>query len=195
MNLVEHVQQKFAQSIKTQMEAESLLAEPIARAASLIVQRLLEGSKILCCGNGAGAADAQRFSSDMLNRFERERPGLPALALTTDTSTLTAIASDYDYDEVFAKQLHAIGHPGDLLLVISSHDDAENLCAAVAAAHEREMFVVMLTANQPGRLADHLREHDVEIRVPTEHASTAREVHVVALNSLCDLIDLQLLGS
>lgn len=194
MDLIDYVHQQFELSIKTRMESELLLAEPIAQAASLIVQRLLEGSKVLACGNGASAAEAQRFSSDMLNRFERERPGLPALSLSADVATITAIATDYDYDEVFAKQIHAIGHPGDLLLAISPNGDIENINAAIAAAHEREMYIIALTGGDGGRLTHHLREHDIEIRVPAEQISIIQETHVFAIHCLCGLIDLQLLG-
>jgi D-sedoheptulose 7-phosphate isomerase len=194
MNLVDRVRQNFAQSINTQMQAESLLAEPIAHAATLIVQRLLEGSKVLTCGNGASAAEAQRFSSSMLNRFQRERPGLPALALVGDIATITAIASDYDYDEIFAKQIHAMGHPGDVLLAISATGSADNIGAAIAAAHEREMFIVELGSDSGDDMSNHLREHDVALRIPSEHSPTVQELHVFTVNCLCDLIDLQLLG-
>lgn len=195
MDSLEYIHQQFELGIKTRMESKALLAEPIARAATLIVQRLLEGSKTLACGNGVSAAEAQRFSAIMLNRFERERPGLPALSLSADVATVTAIANDYDYDEVFAKQIHAIGHPGDLLLAISPGGEAENINAAVAAAHEREMFVIALTGNGGGNLAHHLRETDIEIRVPAVQAAVIQEIHVFAIHCLCDLIDQQLLGT
>ncbi|HEC16704.1 MAG TPA: phosphoheptose isomerase [Sedimenticola sp.] len=195
MNLTDRVQQLFNDSIQTKMQAQADLAGPIARAAELMVSRMLDGSKIMSCGNGGSAADAQHFSSEMLNRFERERPGLPAMALSTDSSTLTSIANDYDYDEVFAKQVRALGQPGDVLLAISTSGESPNVNAAVEAAHEREMYVVALSGKDGGRLASLLREEDREIRAPSETTARIQEVHLLAIHCLCDLIDQQLLGS
>ena len=195
MNLTDRVQQLFNDSIQTKMQAQADLAGPIARAAELMVSRMLDGSKIMSCGNGGSAADAQHFSSEMLNRFERERPGLPAMALSTDSSTLTSIANDYDYDEVFAKQVRALGQPGDVLLAISTSGESPNVNAAVEAAHEREMYVVALSGKDGGRLASLLREEDREIRVVSETTARIQEVHLLAIHCLCDLIDQQLLGS
>ena len=160
----------------------------------MIVQSLLDGGKILSCGNGGSAGDAQHFSSEMLNRFERERPGLPAIALTTDTSTLTSIANDYHYNDVFAKQIRALGHPGDVLLAISTSGNSANVLSAADAAHEREMRIVALTGKDGGGLASLLEETDVEIRVPAGNTARIQEVHLLAIHCLCDLIDHQLLG-
>ncbi len=149
---------------------------------------------MLACGNGGSAGDAQHFSSEMLNRFEHERPGLPAIALTTDTSTLTSIANDYAFDQVFAKQLRALGQPGDVLLAISTSGNSANVLAAAAAAHELDMWVVALTGRDGGRLKPMLRPGDIEIRVPAESTARIQEVHLLAIHCLCDLIDTQLLG-
>jgi len=192
--LIHRVKQLFQESIQTKAEAEDLLAAPIAAAAQLIVSRMMEGGKILSCGNGGSAADAQHFSSEMLNRFERERPGLPAFALTTDSSTITSIANDYDYEEVFAKQVRALGQPGDVLLAISTSGESPNVNAAIEAAHEREMYVVVLSGKDGGRQATLLTEHDQEIRVPSETTARIQEVHLLTIHCLCDLIDQQLLG-
>ena len=195
MHLTNRVQQLFDDSIQTKMQAQAELAGPIVQAAELIVSRMLDGGKIMSCGNGGSAADAQHFSSEMLNRFERERPGLPAIALSTDSSTLTSIANDYDYDEVFAKQVRALGQPGDVLLAISTSGESPNVNAAIEAAHEQEMFVVALSGKGGGRQATLLRDKDREIRVPSENTARIQEVHLLAIHCLCDLIDQQLLGS
>ena len=194
MDLIARVEHNFNASIRAGMESIPLLAGPVADAGDLIVRVLLQGGKIMSCGNGGSAAAAQYFASLMLNRFERERPGLPALALTTDSTTLTSIAADYDLDEIFAKQLHALGQGTDLLLTISNNDNVDNVIAAVEAAHEREMPVIALSGGQTGRLARLLQGTDVEIRVPDDTHSRVLEVHFMTLHCLCDLIDRQLLG-
>ena len=149
---------------------------------------------MLSCGNGGSAGDAQHFSSEMVNRFERERPGLPAVALTTDSSTLTSIANDYDYSRVFARQIEALGQPNDLLLAISTSGHSSNIKAAIEAAHEREMGVVALTGRDGGDAAKLLRPGDVELRVPSDSTARIQEVHLLVIHCLCDLVDLQLLG-
>jgi D-sedoheptulose 7-phosphate isomerase len=194
MDLAQRVRSLFDESIRTKQAATDVLAEPLAQAARLIVERLLQGGKVLSCGNGGSAGDAQHFSAEMLNRFEQERPGLPALALTTDTSTLTSIANDYHFDEVFARQLRALGHPGDLLLAISTSGNSPNILAAVDAAHEKDMDVIALTGRDGGDLAPRLLEDDVEIRVPSPSTARIQEVHLLAIHCLCDLVDCQLLG-
>ena len=194
LQLNRRVQQLFEQSIQTKAEALPLLEQPIVDAAELIVAQLLNGAKLLSCGNGGSAADAQHLASEMLNRFERERPGLPAVALTTDSSTLTSIANDYAFDQVFAKQIHALGQPGDLLLVISTSGDSRNVLQAVQAAHEREMFVIGLSGRDGGALAPLLSETDIEIRVAADSTARIQEVHLLIIHCLCDLIDRQLLG-
>ncbi len=195
MELNDRIKQIFEQSIQTKIEAMPLLVDPIAGAAELIVAQLLEGCKILSCGNGGSAGDAQHFSSEMLNRFERERPGLPAIALTTDTSTLTSIANDYSYERVFARQIEALGQPGDLLLAISTSGNSNNVSAAIEAAHEREMAVIALTGKEGGEAAKLLVPGDVEIRVPSGSTARIQEVHLLVIHCLCDLVDQQLLGS
>jgi D-sedoheptulose 7-phosphate isomerase len=146
-------------------------------------------------GNGGSAADSQHFAAELLNRFERERPGLAAMALTTDTSTLTSIANDYDYNQVFSKQVRALGHAGDVLLAISTSGNSPNVMAAVDAAHERQMGVVALTGRNGGKMAAQLGADDVHICVPSQVTARIQEVHLLCLHCLCDAIDLQLLGA
>jgi D-sedoheptulose 7-phosphate isomerase len=191
----EHVRQTFAASIETKQLAVLVLAEPIVRAADMIIDALLADHKILSCGNGGSAGDAQHFSSEMLNRFERERPGLPAMALTTDTSTLTSIANDYSFDQVFSKQIKALGQAGDVLLAISTSGESANVADAVIAAHERDMKVIALSGRGGGQMAQLLWEDDVEIRVPSQSTARIQEVHLLVSHCLCDLIDRRLLGS
>ena len=155
---------------------------------------LLNNGKILSCGNGGSAGDAQHFSSEMLNRFEMERPGLPAMALTTDSSTLTSIANDYCYEDIFSKQVRALGQPGDCLLAISTSGNSENVLRAVQAAHERNVQVVALTGRDGGKMAGIYREGDVELRVPATSTARIQEVHLLVIHCLCDLIDRRLLG-
>ncbi|MCG8488336.1 MAG: phosphoheptose isomerase [Candidatus Thiodiazotropha sp.] len=190
----ERIQKLFNQSIQTKIEALPLLTQPIADAARLVFDRLLEGNKILSCGNGGSAGDAQHFSSEMLNRYERERPGLPAIALTTDSSTVTSISNDYDFSLIFSRQVEALGQPNDLLLAISTSGNSSNVNHAVQSAHEREMAVVALTGKDGGELAKLLAPGDVEIRVPSSVTARIQEVHLLIIHCLCDLVDQQLLG-
>jgi D-sedoheptulose 7-phosphate isomerase len=194
MDLISRVNQSFQDSISTKQLAADMLAEPIARAAQAMTQCILAGNKILSCGNGGSAGDAQHFSSEMLNRFEMERPGLPAMALSTDTSTITSIANDYSYELIFSKQVSALGSHGDILLAISTSGNSGNVCQAIEAAHEREMRVVALTGKNGGRAANLLELDDVEIRVPSDSTARTQEVHLLVIHCLCDLIDHQLLG-
>ena len=194
MDPVIRVRNHFAESIAVKEVAAEQLAESIAAAGRLLSDALLDDGKILSCGNGGSAADAQHFSSELLNRFERERPGLPALALTTDSSTLTSISNDYSYAAIFSKQVRALGNSQDVLLAISTSGNSENVIRAVAAAHEREMRVVALTGCDGGRMADLFSEDDVEIRVPATRTARIQEVHLVVIHCLCDLIDTTLLG-
>ena len=194
MDLISRIKQNFHDSINTKQLAADLLAEPLATAAQMITQCLLGGGKILSCGNGGSAGDAQHFSSEMLNRFEMERPGLPAVALTTDSSTLTSIANDYSYDQVFSKQVSALGQQGDILLAISTSGNSTNVNRAIEAAHEREMQVIALSGNQGGDMASALTADDVEIRVPSDSTARIQEVHLLAIHCICDLVDHQLLG-
>jgi len=194
MDLTSRIKQNFHDSINTKQLAADLLAEPLATAAQMITQCLLGGGKILSCGNGGSAGDAQHFSSEMLNRFEMERPGLPAVALTTDSSTLTSIANDYSYDQVFSKQVSALGQQGDILLAISTSGNSTNVNRAIEAAHEREMQVIALSGKQGGDMASTLTADDVEIRVPSDSTARIQEVHLLAIHCICDLVDHQLLG-
>ncbi len=194
MDPLARIAQQFNDSIQTKQQALDAVAPAIAHAAELMTRALLAERKILACGNGGSAADAQHFSSELLNRFEMERPGLPALALTTDSSTLTSIANDYRFDEVFAKQVRALGQPGDVLLAISTSGNSANVIQAAHAAHDRDMQVVALTGREGGELGDLLINHDVEIRVPALSTARIQEVHILIIHCLCDLIDQQLLG-
>ena len=192
--LAARAQQLFEDSISTKRMSAALLSPILATAAARIVAQLMQGNKVLSCGNGGSAADSQHFSSEMINRFERERLGLPALALTTDSSTLTSIANDYAYDQVFARQIRALGQPGDLLLAISTSGGSANVLAAAEAAREKEMGIIALTGRDGGTLADVLGPEDIEIRVPSDSTARIQEVHLLSIHCLCDLIDRQLLG-
>ena len=185
----------FRASAEIKLKSADALSGPIAQAIDTMVKCLLAGGKILSCGNGGSAADAQHFSGELLNRFERERPPLAAIALTTDTSTLTAIANDYAYEQVFSKQVAALGHPEDVLFAISTSGNSHNVLRAIEAAHERDMRVVALTGRGGGEMAWALERGDVHVCVP--HAQTARiqEVHLLAIHCLCDGIDYMLLGA
>ena len=195
MDLLQRVKDSFNESIQLKQEACDLLAPSIVRAADLMTDCLLRENKILSCGNGGSAADAQHFSAEMLNRFEMERPGLPAMALTTDSSTLTSIANDYQFADVFSKQVRALGKAGDVLLAISTSGESHNVIHAVDAAHDRNMHVVALTGREGGQIADLMAESDVEIRVPSWSTARIQEVHLMILHAICDLIDHRLLGA
>ena len=188
-NPVDRVKQNFEESIQLKQQSLQVLAAVTAQAAALIALALDQGAKILSCGNGGSAGDAQHFSSEMLNRFEMERPGLPAVALTTDTSTLTSIANDYDFGQIFSKQVLALGNPGDVLLAISTSGNSENVCRAVEAAHRCNMQVVALTGRDGGDMAALLQQADIEIRVPAHSTARTQEVHLLVIHCLCDLID------
>ncbi len=192
--MIERIERHFLASIETKQESMKLLALPIVKAAELMTQHLVQDGKILSCGNGGSAGDSQHFSSEMLNRFERERPGLPAIALTTDTSTITSIANDYNYVEIFAKQVRALGRSNDILLAISTSGNSSNVLAAIRAAHERQMQVIALTGKSGGAIAGELNESDIEIRVPSDVTARIQETHLLVIHCLCDLIDQQLFG-
>lgn len=195
MDAETRVREHFAESIATKQAAALQLSQSITNAGQLMSQALLEEGKILSCGNGGSAGDSQHFSSELLNRFEMERPGLPAVALTTDTSTLTSIANDYAFDDIFAKQVRALGRQNDVLLAISTSGNSENVCRAIVAAHERAMKIVALTGRDGGRVAGLLADDDVEIRVPANRTARIQEVHLLVIHCLCDLIDTTLLGT
>jgi D-sedoheptulose 7-phosphate isomerase len=194
MDSVTRVRGHFTESIATKQSAIDVISESIAVAGELMAQSLLADGKILTCGNGGSAGDAQHFSSELLNRFERERPGLPAMALTTDASTITSISNDYAYEEIFSKQVRALGKSGDVLLGISTSGNSENVIRAITAAHERGMKVVALSGRDGGRMADMFEEGDVEIRVPATRTARIQEVHLVCIHALCDIIDTTMLG-
>lgn len=189
MTDLEAIRGQFADSIAVKQKAMDTLGPAIVRAATAMVDTLRHGGKILACGNGGSAGDAQHFSAELLNRFERERPGLAAVALSTDTSTLTSIANDYAFEQVFSKQVLALGRPEDCLLAISTSGNSPNVVAAIHAAHEKRMQVVALTGRNGGRMAPVLGAGDVEVRVPAERTSRIQEVHLVVLHCLCDAID------
>jgi D-sedoheptulose 7-phosphate isomerase len=195
INLTERIKRHFSDSIQTKMLAHDTLPEYIASAAAMMAQCLLTDRKILSCGNGGSAADAQHFASELLNRFETERPSLPAIALTTDTSTLTSIANDYHYDHIFSKQLKALGQPGDVLLAISTSGNSTNVLRAIEVAHERKLSVIALTGREGGQIANSLFSSDIEIRVPAEVTARIQETHLLIIHCLCDLIDQQLFGN
>ncbi len=194
MELISRINKNFQDSISTKQLASEVLAEPISRSAQIITQCFLNGGKVLSCGNGGSAGDAQHFSSEMLNRFEMERPGLPAVALTTDSSTVTSIANDYNFDQIFSKQVTALGQSGDTLLAISTSGNSDNVNKAIVAAHDREMTVIALDGKSGGEMAGLLSLTDVEIRVPSESTARIQEVHLLVIHCICDLVDHQLLG-
>lgn len=195
MSLTDSIRGHFADSIAAKQASMAVLVDPIAGATELLTATLRAGGKILSCGNGGSAGDAQHFSAELLNRFERERPGLAAVALSTDTSTLTSIANDYAYEQVFSKQVTALGRPGDALLAISTSGSSPNVIAAIHAAHERGLRVVALTGRNGGKMAGALHAGDVEIRVPAERTARIQEVHLVVIHCLCDGIDQALFGA
>lgn len=191
---IEKIRSHFEESLETKRDAMASIIPAIAEAGQLMVDSLRNGGKILSCGNGGSAGDAQHFSAELLNRFEIERPGLPAIALTTDSSTITAIANDYAYQDIFSKQVQALGGAADLLLAISTSGNSPNVVRAVDAAHEREMKVVALTGRDGGAILGALETTDVEIRVPAERTARIQEVHLLVIHTLCDFIDSALFG-
>ena len=188
MSLQDRVISHFSDSIDVKQIAMTSLCELITYAAQTMVESLVNDKKILTCGNGGSAGDAQHFASEMLNRFERERPALPAIALTTDTMTITSVANDYHFDEVFAKQLRALGQTDDVLLVYTSSGNSSNIIRTVQAAHDKGMKVVALTGKDGGALASILNESDIEIRVPSARTARINEVHLIVLHCLCEII-------
>ena len=193
--LVQRVRAHFADSAKLKSEAATVLGEPIARAGAMLAQALQAGGKALACGNGGSAADAQHFAAELVNRFEAERPPLAAVALTTDSSNLTSIANDYAWEQVFAKQLRAIGRRGDVLLAISTSGNSPNVIEALRAAHDIGVGVIALTGKGGGKMAPLLSRDDVHICVPHQNTARIQEVHLLVLHCLCDAIDHQLFGA
>lgn len=194
MDLIDRVSRQFEDSARTKLDAVEHLAAPIAGAVEIMTAALLNNGKILACGNGGSAADAQHFAAELVNRFEMERPPLAAVALTTDSSTLTSIANDYDFTQVFSKQVRALGQPGDVLLAISTSGNSPNVVEAITAAHEREMRVIALTGKGGGKIGEMLADGDIHLCVPSDRTARIQEVHLLVLHCLCDGIDCLLLG-
>lgn len=192
--LEQRIQQQFFDSADLKYAAAELLARPIAQAVAAVVSCITAGGKVLACGNGGSASDAQHFAAEFIGRFERERPGLAAIALTTDSSIITAIGNDYSFDAIFSKQIEALGAPGDVLIAISTSGNSANVVAAVHAAHAKEMSVVALTGRGGGKTRELLLDTDVHICVPHERTARIQEVHILTLHCLCDAVDNQLLG-
>ncbi|MFN7835730.1 MAG: phosphoheptose isomerase [Burkholderiaceae bacterium] len=194
MDLIERITRQFDDSVAVKQRSVEALAGSLSVAVEIMVNALTNGNKILACGNGGSAADCQHFAAELVGRFERERPGLAALALTTDTSALTAIGNDYSFEEVFSKQLGALGQPGDILLAISTSGNSANVLKAIAVAQSRDMPVVALTGKGGGKMAEVLGDNDVHICVPAERTARIQEVHLLSIHCLCDGIDMLLLG-
>jgi D-sedoheptulose 7-phosphate isomerase len=192
--LEQRIEQHFIDSADLKYQAAQVLSKPIAAAVQAILASVTSGGKVLACGNGGSAADAQHFAAEFIGRFERERPELGAIALTTDSSILTAIGNDYDFSVIFSKQVRGLGGAGDVLLALSTSGNSANVLAAIEAAHEREMTVVALTGKGGGKISSALRETDVHICVPHDRTARIQEVHLLALHCICDGVDAQLLG-
>ena len=192
--LEQRIQQHFIDSADLKYQSAQSLSKPIAAAVQAMLACVTSGGKVLACGNGGSAADAQHFAAEFIGRFERERPELAALALTTDSSILTALANDYDFERIFSKQVRGLGQAGDVLLALSTSGNSANVLAAIEAAHEREMTVVALTGRGGGKIAQLLRETDVHICIPHDRTARIQEVHLLVLHCICDGVDTQLLG-
>ena len=189
------IEKIFNDSISVKQKTLDSISEEILSAGNCMVQSLLSEGKIMACGNGGSAADSQHFSSELINRFESERPALPAIALTTDTSAITSIANDYQYNEIFSRQIHALGRDTDVLLAISTSGQSPSIVQAIEAAHEREVIVIALTGKDGGSVAQSLSDEDIELRVPSDQTARIQETHITIIHALCDLIDHQLFGA
>ena len=192
--LEQRIEQQFIDSADLKYQSAQTLSKPIAAAVGALLMCVTGGDKVMACGNGGSAADAQHFAAEFVGRFERERPELGAIALSTDSSIITAIANDYNFDQIFSKQVRALGQPGDVLLAISTSGNSRNVLAAIEAAHERDLIVVALTGKGGGKITQLLRETDVHICVPHDRTARIQEVHLLVLHCLCDGVDSQLLG-
>ncbi len=190
----QRIEQHFIDSADLKYQAAQVLSKPIAQAIQAILASVTSDGKVLACGNGGSAADAQHFAAEFVGRFERERPELGAIALTTDTSIITAIANDYDFNVIFSRQVRALGQSGDVLLAITTSGNSANVLAAVQAAHERDMVVVALTGRGGGKMNQALRDTDIHICVPHERTARIQEVHLLTLHCICDGVDAQLMG-
>ena len=194
MSLQDRIINHFSDSIKVQQDTMSYLTELIEHASLRLVTTLLNDKKILTCGNGRSATSAQLLSSAMLNQFERDRPSLPVIALTTDTATITAIANDFHFDDIFSKQLRALGQSGDMLVVYTDGKNSTTIVKVITAAHDKEISVIAFTGNNGGLIAPLLQETDIEIRIPSNSTARIHETHILITDCLCDLIDQQLFG-
>ena len=194
MDLIGRIGESFKESVQTKIEAGELLAAPIARAVEMMVSSLLGNGKILICGNGGSAADAQHMAAELVGRFEAERHELAAIALTTDTSILSAVANDYGFKMIFAKQVRALGQPGDVLVAISTSGNSPNVLEAISAAHENQMPVIALTGEGGGAIGEMLYESDIHICVPASRTARIQETHLLTIHCLCDGIDCLLMG-
>jgi len=194
MDLISRISQQFSDSAHTKLEGIELLAAPIAGAVEVMVGSLVGNGRILACGNGGSAADAQHFAAELVGRFEMERQGLAAIALTTDTSIMTAVANDYGFKAIFERQVRALGQPGDVLLAISTSGNSPNVIEAIQAAHDNDLRIVALTGKGGGQIGEMLRDSDIHICVPSDRTARIQEVHLLTLHCLCDGIDCLLLG-
>ncbi len=194
MNLQNHINNHFTHSILIQQETLTSLGQLIEFASQRLVATLLNDKKILTCGNGRSSAVAQLLSSAMLNQHERDRPSLPAIALTTDMTTISAIANDYHFDDIFAKQLRALGQNGDILVAYTDGNNSANIAKAITTAHDKDICIIALTGNKGGMIAPLLLETDIEIRIPSNSSIHIQELHIMITHCLCDLIDHQLFG-
>ena len=194
MDLISRISQHFTDSAQTKLDAIELLAAPIAGAVELMVGALVGNGKILACGNGGSAADAQHFAAELVGRFEMERQGLAAIALTTDSSIMTAVANDYGYATVFERQVRALGQPGDVLLAISTSGNSPSVVEAVRSAQDNDLRVVALTGKGGGEIGRMLRDSDVHLCAPSDRTARIQEIHLLTVPCLCDGIDCLLLG-
>ena len=194
MSLTQRISFQFNNSIETKSKALAQMLAPTASAIEAIVDCLRAEGKVMACGNGGSAADSQHFAAELLNRFEREREPLAAIALTTDTSTLTSIANDYSYEEVFSKQVKALGRRGDILLAISTSGNSPNVMEAIRVAHAKGVRVIALTGKKGGKMAAQLAADDIHLCVPSDSTARIQEVHLLTLHCLCDGIDALMLG-
>ncbi|MBP8271081.1 MAG: phosphoheptose isomerase [Sphaerotilus sp.] len=192
--LEQRIQQQFFDSADLKYAAAEVLTRPVSEAAQVLLNAITSGCKVLACGNGGSAGDAQHFAAEFVGRFERERPGLAALSMSTDTSILTAIGNDYAFDQIYAKQVQALGQPGDVLLAITTSGNSANILEAINAAHQKDMVVVALTGKGGGKVHHALNEGDIHICVPHDRTARIQEVHLLVIHCLCDAVDVSLLG-
>lgn len=192
MSIADKISDHFNESIQVKISAAESLSTSIEQASQIIVDALLNDNKIMCCGNGGSAADCQHFSAELLNRYQQDRPSLPAISLTTDTSTLTSIANDYNYHEIFAKQIMALGKENDILLAVSTSGNSLNIVNAIKMAHEKRMHIITLTGQTGGKIKPLLKNYDINISVPSKITAHVQETHITILHIFCKLIDYKL---